>query len=243
MKARSWLAVCVLVTAVAAGSCATETATSEPFTLHLSPEFVQGAIPGAVTGLLVTITNEGESETPVVLTASVDGGQVSVEPGEIRQGEVAEVTVVADPAAGDRPLDITVTGRRGDIEQTAVRSTTLYAWEDDRGEYARDLLGLFTAWLAENQPELGITLNTGFTGSYVAPGLLVVSHYLFMSDDWELGLSWHIMVPPDDWAEIYLRPRNEPIPTLAFRLGSQQAALQDGTVTIEAVAAPPEVVR
>jgi len=156
---------------------------------------------------------------------------------------VAEVTVIADAATKERPLAITVTGRRGDVEETAQRSTTVSPWGDDRGDDAARLLTIFTAWLAEHEPELGIDAGTEFSGSFVAPGLLVVSHYLYLSDDWELGLSWHVMVPPDDWAAIYLRPRDEAVPTHAFELASQRGALADGVVVVAEVAPPSEVVR
>jgi hypothetical protein len=213
------------------------------FTLQLSPEFVQGAIPGSVTGVLVTISNDTATDEPVELSAAADGAAVSVAPAAIREEEVAEVTVVVDQATAERPLEIVVTGRRGALESTATRATTVFTWEDDRGVYAEALLDIFTSWLADNVPELGIDPTTEFSGSFVAPGLLVVSHYLFLSDGWELGLAWHVMVPPDDWSEIYLRPRGDPAPTMAFRLQSQAGALDDGVVTIEAVPPPVEVVR
>ncbi len=239
------LAVTALgVIIVASGAACGESADpSVPFTLQVSPEFVQGVIPGAGSGVLVTIIDESETDAPVQLTVSADGAQVSVAPAEIHAGEVAEVTVIADPATEERPLEIRISGSRGDLDQVVGKSTTVFAWEDDRGDYARRLLGVFASWLADNRPDLGIDAATEFSGSFVAPGLLVVSHYLFMSDDWELGLSWHVMVPPDDWAEIYLRPRAEPAPTLAFRLLSQDAALADGEVTIDDVTPPLEVVR
>ena len=233
----------LMVVAATVASCGSGREAFAPFALQVSPNFVQGAIPGAATGVLVTITDETDTDTPVTLTVSADGAQVTVEPGEISQGEVAEVTVIPDAATGERPLEISITGRRGQLEQAATRSTTVLPWEDDRSDYARELLHLFTTWLADQQPDLGIGPGTEFSGSFVAPELLVVSHYLFMSDDWELGLSWHIMVPPHDWAEIYLRSRNEAAPNLAFRLESQQAALQDGIVTIASVEPPAEVVR
>ena len=50
--------------------------------------------------------------------------------------------------------------------------------------------------------------------------MLEVSHYLFLSESWEMGLSWHIMIAPYDWARIYLRPRSEVAPTAAFEISS-----------------------
>jgi hypothetical protein len=71
----------------------------------------------------------------------------------------------------------------------------------------------------------------------------VVSHYEFTNDDYELGLSWHIMVPPDDWSELYLRPRDELNPTRAFRMSSWSAAMEGGEVEFTEVSPPAEVVR
>ncbi|MFH1105366.1 MAG: hypothetical protein V1757_10570 [Actinomycetota bacterium] len=230
-----------LVLSATLGACGGDEAI--PFTLTLSPEFVQGAIPGANTGVLVTIENESATEAPVTIAATAVGAEVTVEPSTIAAGEVAEVWVIAGPTAADAEMEIVVTGSRGGFEASASKTLTLFAWEDDRGPYARTLFDLFTAWLAENRPDLGISPDTAFAGSFTAPGLLVVSHYLFLSDDWEIGLSWHVMIPPDDWAEIYLRPRDGTAPTVGFRLSSQAGALEGGVVEITEVTPPVEVVR
>jgi hypothetical protein len=219
------------------------TASNEPFSLSVSPEFVQGVIPGALTGVLAKITNEEPTDAPVTITASADRATVTVSPPEIRAGEIAEISIVADPATSERPLILTVTARRGDNEETVTRATTVFTWKDDRGAYAGRLLDVFIAWLAENRPELGIGPDSEFAGSMVAPGLLIVSHYCFMSDEWELGLSWHVMVPPDDWSDLYLRPRDEAAPTLAFRLASQAGALEADVIDIAPIQAPIEVMR
>lgn len=71
----------------------------------------------------------------------------------------------------------------------------------------------------------------------------MVSHYTFYSPDWEVGAAWHIMVPPDDFAEVYLRSRGELRPSLGFRLDSWQTALEAGDLTITEIDPPMEVVR
>lgn len=227
------------------GSCADGGGGPIPFTMSLSPEFIQGAVSGEPTGVLVTIANETATDDPVTITATVTGALVTVEPAEIALGEVAEVWLTVDSGTTDgTELDLVVTGMRADYTVSLTRSFTAYDWEDDRGEYAGTLFGLFRSWLEANHPELGITGDTAFAGSFVAPGLLVVSHYLYLSDDWEIGLSWHVMIPPDDWAEIYLRPRGEVAPTLAFRLSSQAAAVDSQAPgEISEVPAPVEVTR
>ena len=69
--------------------------------------------------------------------------------------------------------------------------------------------------------------------------ILVVSHYLFFSEDWEMGLMWHIMIAPHDWSRIYLRPRGEMAPTLAFEIPS----VSDPTSSIRAIPVPVQVDR
>jgi len=240
-----WMAA-LLTTVVAMSGCGgdEEPAAAVPFTIGIAPEIVQGAVPGEATGVLVTISDAEPTEQPVELAVAADGAEVSVEPTSIHQGQVAEVVIVAEPTSEERPLEIVVTGRRGDLEATAIRSTIVRPFEggEEVEEYARTLLGLFTSWLAEHQPELGIGPETEFSESFVCP-VLVVTHYLFLSDAWEIGLSWHVMIAPHDWAEIYLRPREEATPTLAFRLRSQDGALNDGVGDISPIAAPSEVTR
>ncbi len=231
-----WRIVGVLL--VVAACSGAETA---PFELAVGPEFIQGVYPGADLVLLATVSSADDGE--VVVTAEAAGADVTVTPAAIRPGEVAEVSVVPPAVVTDTPLLITVTGSRGDTEQTVVKETTIVAWTDSLETEARELFAVFAGWLEENRPELGIGPAVEASGGAVAPLLLVVSHYAFLAEDWEMGLSWHIMIPPDDWAELYLRPRDEALPTLAFRLASRQAALEDGDVEISEVAPPAEVVR
>jgi hypothetical protein len=42
------------------------------------------------------------------------------------------------------------------------------------------------------------------------------------SEEWEMGLGWHIMIPPYDWAQMYLRRRVvESAPSEAFQIDSR----------------------
>ena len=221
----------------------TTTAVPGELGLVVSPQFVQGVIPGEQLVLLATLTVA--SDGPVNLTAQAAGvgADVSVRPSTISEGEVAEVTVIPQPTAVEGELTVTIMARTTDREQAVTKTTPVVPWADDRGEQGATILGLFTPWLAEHEPDLGISPDTEFTGTFVAPNLLIVSHYVFFSDAWEVGVSWHIMVPPDDFAEAYLRPRDALRPTRALRIGSWQTALDTGVVDVTEVEPPAEVVR
>lgn len=207
----------------------------------VSPEFVQGAIPGAEVVLLVS--QRDETAGVAMVTASVDGGTVAVQPAQISGGEVAEVTVIPPAAITESELELVIEVATDDVSRTVTRTFTVLPWEDDRGEQAAEILDLFTSWLADERPELGVTPETEFEGTYLAPQLLVVSHYGFFNDEWEIGLAWHVMIPPDDFTEIYLRSRSELQPSLAFRIDSWQTALDTGDYQVAEVEPPLEVVR
>lgn len=208
--------------------------------LVVSPEFIHGTIPGANLLLLVGLADP--SAGPVDVTAEATGAQVAVEPATIDGEQVAEVSVVPGPVTTETGLTIRIIG--GAAMTPVEKTTTILPWEDDqRAGDADRVLGIFTPWLADNRPDLGITPRTEFSRSFVAPMLLVVSHYLYLNPDWELGVEWHIMLPPDDFAEIYLRPRDQMYPTLAFRVDSWQTALDTGTAHVYPVDPPAEVVR
>lgn len=207
----------------------------------VSPEFVQGAIPGAEVVLLVSQNDEAAGLA--IVTASGPGAEVTIRPSEISGTEVAEVAVVPEAISTETELAITIEVATETSTHSMTRTATVLPWEDDRAQQASEILDLFTPWLAENRPELDVTPETEFEGTFLAPQLLVVSHYGFFDDDWEIGLSWHVMIPPDDFAEIYLRPRSALRPTLAFRIDSWQTALDTGDYQVAEVEPPFEVVR
>lgn len=230
-------------TAPASTTATRPTPTTSPSEVDIavSPEFVQGAIPDAEVVLLVSQSDE--TAGVAMVTASVDGGTVGVRPAEISGAEVAEVTVVPGATTTETELDVIIEVTTDDVTHTVTKTFTVLPWEDDRAEQAAEILGLFTSWLADDRPELGVTLETEFEGTLLAPQLLVVSHYGFFNDQWEIGLAWHVMIPPDDFAEIYLRSRSEFQPSLAFRIDSWQTALDTGDYKVSEVAPPFEVVR
>lgn len=174
---------------------------------------------------LVTITEEGqECELPVRVSAKAPGAEVVIYHEDIFEGEVAEVVVIPTPASVGQIIEVTITGTRGSVTDEKAASFEVAEGEDDRQEYATQLLDKFVSWLATNHPELGITEDTAWNGTMVSPVWLVVSHYLFFSEEWELHIEWHIMIPPYDWARIDLRHRFDALaPSYAFEISSVDA--------------------
>jgi len=95
------------------------------------------------------------------------------------------------------------------------------AGEDRLGSMAAEIRDKFVPWLAANYLEFAITNETAWTGTIIRPHILGVMYYLFFSEHWEMGVSWHVTIPPHNWARIYLRRLfAEVSPSYAFELSS-----------------------
>ena len=72
---------------------------------------------------------------------------------------------------------------------------------------------VFISHLSINEPSFNINESIIWEGFDNAPQILIVEHYLFRSEFWEMELSRHVMIAPYDWVKVYLRPRNQTKPT------------------------------
>ena len=231
----------VLLTTALSLSVGCSSEESVIFHVQVIPEQLNGdAIAGQHCVFLVTITQEGEgggSGKAVSLSATAPGSTVAVNPQAIVPGQVAEVTVIPGQASVGNKIEVTVLGERGKLTDEKVITFDVVEGEDDRGPYATELRDKFVEWLTSNHPELEITDETEWSGTMVSPQWLVVSHYLFFSEDWEMHVSWHIMIPPYDWARIDLRHRfDEETPSYAFEISSVDAGSEPCPID------PPETV-
>ena len=235
------IAVIVAIVAIAAlppaSSESDDGGADENTEFHISviPEQLNGdSIAGQHCVFLVVITDDGQgSELPVSISAEAPGAAVVIYHEDIFAGEVAEVVVTPAQASVGETVTVTITGNRGSSTDKKIVDFAVAEGEDDRQEYAGELLDKFVSWLAENHPELGITVDTAWNGTMVSPVWLVVSHYLFFSDEWEAHTEWHVMIPPYDWARIDLRHRfDELAPSYAFEISSLDAGSEPVAIEV-----------
>ncbi|MFO7548111.1 MAG: hypothetical protein R6X29_04460 [Acidimicrobiia bacterium] len=198
------------------------------------PPEVRAAIPGQRVSFLVEV--EGVAG-PVTIAATADQAVVEqIVPVELSAGTVGEVWVVPDPATEETTATVEITATLGDDTVAEVRTIPIIPMAGERAADAEPYFDLWTEWLAAEHPELGITEATVWDPEYVST-LLVVSHYAYFSEDWEMTIAWHVMIPPSDWTEVYLRRRGvDAAPSLAYKIDS----VAEGTEPHEIE--PPEVV-
>ena len=99
---------------------------------------------------------------------------------------------------------------------------------DDLADTAKQIASIFLGRVHEQLPSLPSDATGLVNGTPVA-GLLIVMHYAWFTQQYEIGVAWHIMVAPNDFAEMYIRPRGAPAPTHTFRINSWSTALSGGT--------------
>jgi hypothetical protein len=98
---------------------------------------------------------------------------------------------------------------------------------------------VFINFLEARHPDYGINGSMTWTPIYNAPGILVVGHYLFLSDCWEMEVAWHTMIPPHDWVRVYIRSRSAIRPSWAGQIES----LSSMNYTISETTPPMQIYR
>lgn len=217
------------------------------FALSVVPTSVADSIGGQQIVLLVSLLrDDAPTDGPVTVSVTAEGAAVPEVAALLTPGGVAELSVIPEAVAVADPmypsearLAAVVSGVREGARHRVAVPIRVVPGEDDRRATAEEHLDRWTAWLASAHPELGIDPATEWTPVPVQPTIWVVSHYLFFSEDWELGLTWHVMIAPYDWSRIYLRPRAELVPTLAFDWPS----VSDPDAVPVAIDPPPAVDR
>ncbi len=211
--------------------------------IERSPQFVNRLIPGERPLALVEVSGDAQpGRVSLIGESSIDGMAVRLEPASVTVGEVAEVWVQVPEVDQDVPFTVTVTASRSDDQVSVAIDATAVPGVDDIADTAAQIAQVFLDAMADEVPGLPASADQLTRGTPVA-GLLVVTHYSWFTPEYEVGLAWHIMVAPDDFAELSVRPRSGLTPTRAFRLGSWSTALAGRVVDVREIDPPPEATR
>jgi len=197
------------------------------------------AVPSQKFLLLLTVEEEDQSSIEaktIAITATSPGCEVTVYPTAISPGQVGEVTVIPNAGQVGKNVTVTIHGERDGISQTETVTFEVIEEEDREATLGPEAILMrdrFVQWFALEHQEFSITNETVWTGTVVNPRVLVVMHYMFLSEDWEMYVTWHVMIPPYDWSRVYLRPRyNTTAPTYAFEISSIQGQAEPQAIEI-----------
>jgi hypothetical protein len=195
------------------------------------PVAMRPAIPGERVCFLVQVFDRYIDDGEITFAATGDGVTIDTVPTAVPDvDEVAELWVTIDPIGGTdeeiATVELTVThGGADPVEWVESRSIVVAPYTNDRAEIAEQYFEFWVGWLAAEHPELGIDETTEWEPMYVS-ALWIVSKYAYWSDEWEMVVAWHEMVPPDDYTEVYLRRRDS---ELAYSLSFRQESFSENS--------------
>jgi hypothetical protein len=189
------------------------------------PPEVRPAIPGERICFLVLVDDRFADDGAISIAATGDGVTIDSVPSVPPPRQVGELWVTVGPHEGEVEkivtVEVTVThGGDDPVEWVETRSIIVVPDTDSRAEIAEQYFDFWVEWLATEHPELGIDETVEWESTIVSM-LWIVSKYAYWSDEWEMVVAWHEMVPPDDFTEVYLRRRDDEVRySLVFRQDS-----------------------
>ncbi len=236
-RARWFVAVGVgaaLVGSILLAGCGDGGAELPRLSLKAAPAGGIGSYRGGTALWVVEVGSSMAGDAIEVTATSVNGVPCEVRPARLRGP--GRVEVIARPQA-EAPLGVaTVTVGARAAEGTAAAGVGevelalplhILDFEDRLGTTARRRFRPFITYLAARQPALGIDRTTAWEGWDPVPNILVVMWYSFLSDDHEALIRWHVMIPPYDWTEVFVRRRGSLDCVWAGRIPTDGAAIEE----------------
>jgi len=170
------------------------------FILYLVPrwgfqgnvELSMNADPNLNAQLDITILN---SENTVA--------ELTIQPNDNVDIQVYTITVVATQLQ-EQPSEKPRTPA-----QTIELQVDIYEWFHDEHPFALEKRDEFLRWLEQEHPEFGVFTGQNCSFYMTYPGILVVEHWTFLYEDWEMRFCFHVMMYPYNWSMICLRHRGE----------------------------------
>lgn len=162
-------------------------------------------VPGAdLTGDVAVTVSAAKPLTAQLTTSIVNA-----------QSPITEVSLNPTAQASMGMNIITVTATNQTHEETIELEAELFSWGILSMNVATEKHDEFIDWLGDEHPELGnfMRIRWDMYGTY--PGIKIVEHYTYLSEEWEFRICFHVMIPPDDWSKMLLRRRGEWEPVLA----------------------------
>lgn len=205
-----------LTVAALLGGCGGDGAGATDLTLSAVPRQGIQSYPGGVAlWVLKVIPASGDSRQFQLAADAPAGVSCSFTPSVISGPSLVECLARPDTslAGQSTTLRVNATAIRSDLDALAADAAAIDLhlgvsnYTDGYENEARRRFQPFLSYLVDHRRELGITRQTQWEGFVSAPGILIVTWYSFLSEDWEVLIRWHVMIPPYDWTHVYLRRR------------------------------------
>jgi hypothetical protein len=95
------------------------------------------------------------------------------------------------------------------IEETLLLEVEMFNWSSDNLPDAIIKQDELIDWLEVEHPEFGTFSGESWFAYVTYPAHLIVEHWTFLYEKWEMRICYHVMIPPHNWSKLWLRPRGE----------------------------------
>jgi len=196
----------------------------QPSAQELKVEFIpkeMKSCPEHIAWLLVNITIVGNPNVPLSISVHPNRSiQTQYHLWSTSTPKVLEIFLYPNTSHINSNIGVEVRVTTDTVSATDVATVHVVDWTLPDLTQVTDIRNTFVQFLAINHPDFGIDETVTWTPTLNAPQILVVEHYLFMSEFWEMELSRHVMIAPHDWIRVYLRPRGALTPSWAGMIES-----------------------
>lgn len=138
---------------------------------------------------------------------------------------VAEITVAPDSRAEFKTYQIEVRATNESFTRSLFLDVEVFQWPCGMPDDALQRLAGFMEWVKKEYPELGNISSDEWSSYLTYPQIWIVEHWTFLSEEWEIRLCYHVMIPPNDWSYFRLRKRGDYDPMLAAKRNTQSMPL------------------
>jgi hypothetical protein len=121
---------------------------------------------------------------------------------------VAEIVISPEKTINIKKYNIRLIASHEGKEKNIELGIDLYEWQQGEIETPLSKLNEFRDWLNANYPKYNALFGKFKTFYHTYPEILIVEHYTFLTDEYEIRLCYHVMIPPDDWSMILFRKRD-----------------------------------
>jgi hypothetical protein len=95
------------------------------------------------------------------------------------------------------------------IYETLTLEVEMFNWSSDNLTDAVVERDELIDWLEVEHPEFGVFSGMNSFAYITYPAHLIVEHWTFLYDNWEMRICYHVMIPPYNWSMLWLRPLGE----------------------------------
>jgi hypothetical protein len=116
--------------------------------------------------------------------------------------------------------EILITAKNEITSKSILLEVEMYHWDGAISQENLDRFNNMIDLVLKQNKKYEFLKDEGFFSYCTYPQILIVSHYTFLSENWEVRFCHHEMIPPHDWSMILIRKRGEIEAEIAYKRDS-----------------------